>query len=58
MNSKASLAIAATLLGVLAAAYSTSAEAAQTGVKVGVLECVVAPGVGLILGSSSARPRM
>lgn len=52
MNSKASLAIAATLLGVLAAAYSTSAEAAQTGVKVGVLECVVAPGVGLILGSS------
>ena len=52
MTNKASLVIAATLVGVLAAASATSAEAARTGVKVGVLDCVVAPGVGLILGSS------
>ena len=52
MINKASLAIATTFVGILAAASATSADAAPTGVKVGVLECVVAPGVGLILGSS------
>jgi hypothetical protein len=52
MNNKASLAIAAALVGVLAATSGTSAEAARTGVKVGMLDCIVAPGVGLILGSS------
>jgi hypothetical protein len=52
MNNTASFAIAATLVGALAAASAPSAEAASTGVKVGVLNCTVAPGVGLILGSS------
>ena len=52
MNNKASLVIATALACVLAAASATTAQAARTGVKVGVLECVVAPGVGLIIGSS------
>ncbi|MEO9169039.1 MAG: DUF992 domain-containing protein [Aestuariivirga sp.] len=43
-----SLFAAVALTGLLA----TSAQAAHSGVKVGVLECTVAPGVGLILGSS------
>ena len=54
MNKKASLAIAATFAGALVAASAPSAEAATTGVKVGVLNCVVAPGVGLIIVSSKA----
>ncbi len=52
MKNKASLVIATALAGVLAAASGTAAQAAHSGVKVGVLECTVAPGVGLILGSS------
>ena len=52
MNNKVSLAFAATLTSVLAFAPVTSAEAAPTGVKAGVLQCVVAPGVGFIIGSS------
>ena len=43
-----SLLVAAALSGLLA----TTAQAANSGVKVGVLECVVAPGVGLIIVSS------
>ncbi|MEP6827715.1 MAG: DUF992 domain-containing protein [Aestuariivirga sp.] len=43
-----SLLAAAALAGLLA----TAAQAAHSGVKVGVLQCTVAPGVGLILGSS------
>ena len=52
MNNKVSLAFAATLASVLSLAPVTSAEAAPTGVKAGVLQCVVAPGVGFIIGSS------
>ena len=52
MKNKASLVIATALAGVLAAASGTAAQAAHSGVKVGVLECVVAPGVGLIIVSS------
>ena len=51
---KTSLAISAALLSVLAAASATTAQAANSGVKVGVLECTVAPGVGLIIASSKA----
>ena len=52
MNNKISLAIATMLASVISIAPVTSAEAAPTGVKAGVLECVVAPGVGFIIGSS------
>ena len=45
-----SLFAAAVFSGFLA----TAAQAAPTGVKAGVLDCAVAPGVGLILGSSKA----
>ena len=45
-----SLFAAAALSGLLA----TAGHAAPTGIKVGVLDCAVAPGVGLILGSSKA----
>ena len=43
-----SLFAAAAISGLLA----TTAQASNSGVKVGVLQCTVAPGVGLILGSS------
>jgi hypothetical protein len=52
MKMNTSLAVSAALLGVLAAASANPAQAAHSGVKVGVLECVVAPGVGLIIVSS------
>ena len=45
-----SLLAAAALSGLLA----TAAQAANSGVKVGVLECTVAPGVGMIIASSKA----
>ncbi len=45
-----SLFAVAALSGLLA----TAAQAAPTGIKVGVLDCSVAPGVGLIIGSSKA----
>ena len=54
MYKKASLAIAATVAGVLATASAPMAQATTTGVKVGVLNCVVAPGIGLIIVSSKA----
>ena len=52
MAKKASIAIAAALSGLIVALAATSAQAAKSGVKVGVLECTVAPGVGLIIASS------
>lgn len=45
-----SLFAAAALSGLLA----TAAQASPTGIKAGVLDCAVAPGIGLILGSSKA----
>ena len=54
MNKNVSLAIAATVAGALAAASAPMANATVTGVKIGVLSCVVAPGVGLIVVSSKA----
>ena len=54
MNNKSSAFIAAAIIGAVAISASNPALAAKSGVKVGVLECVVAPGVGFIIGSSKA----
>ena len=52
MKSNASPVIVAALAGLMAASLASTAQAAGTGIKVGVLQCVVAPGVGLIIASS------
>ncbi len=52
MNSKTSYAIVLALAGVLSSALVSSTQAATTGIKAGVLQCVVAPGVGFVIGSS------
>lgn len=51
MQKRSSIAFTAALIGSLSLLAATP-SLARTGVKVGVLECVVAPGIGFIIGSS------